>query len=308
MSSLVSVLAKEMDVWPDDQKYFTCDPTGEIRASLDIQYDFHPKENVNESERTAEFAGLGDDLPRVTREMWQAERDRQKGGEWKRHRGSKCPVADDVIVDVRFGDKDIVSGKRADFWEWRRDEADPRIRSYRIIRQPQAEEVEVRKFTQDLNIHTPQGEFIRGPISLNDEVIYPADPEWRTDQIDGPLAWRDTIIHCQAIIEDCEREIRENENKLALEGFALIPAMTPIMGVTDVDMGDWRNWKAGDKIRMTARDWDDLTKGSIYEIVDTGDDFITIIDDVDYRRPIEVDDETMFEHGRLIDFEFVSSP
>jgi len=132
--------------------------------------------------------------------------------------------------------------------------------------------------------------------------------QWQIGRVDGPLVWRDTVIELDAYIEEFTREREALINRLAEEGFALIPAMAAVMGVADIDMSDWRKWKTGDKIRMTARDWCDFTKGAIYEIVDTGDDFITIIDDADYRRSLEVDGETMFEHGRLMDFEFVSSP
>jgi hypothetical protein len=236
MSSLVSVLAKEMDVWPDDQAYFTCDPSGEIRASLDIQYDFHPKESVNESERTADCAGIGDDLPRVTREMWQAERDRQKGGEWKRHRGGKQPVADDVVVEykTRSGYTDTWSAKSL---SWSHEGSEGDLMQYRIISQPQAEEVEVK----DMNI---------GTISYTISV----------DQIAGPLAWRDTIIHCQAIIEDCEREIERNTQRLASEGFELISQINSNLDKIDVtlesafDVGDWRSWKAGAIVEISTSD------------------------------------------------------
>lgn len=210
------------------------------------------------------------------------ERDRQKGVEWIRNRGKKreSPVDGSVLIEARFRSGDIETDY--DWPRWSHDGGDRDIMSYRVISQPQAEEVEVKDSTI-------------GTISYKISV----------DQIAGPLAWRDTIIHCQAIIEDCEREIERNTQQLAAEGFELI---APITDVRAVDMNDWRNWKDGDKIRMTADDWCDLSRGEIYEIIDKGRDYITILDDVDYRRKLDVDGETMFDDGRLVDFEFVSSP
>lgn len=172
---------------------------------------------------------------------------------------------------------------------------------YRIISQPQAEEIEVKDTTIGTLSYKVEIDTTEASQAIDELAA-----KW--DQVDGPLLWRDTVNELDAYIEEFTRERDVLINRLALEGFALLPAMTAVMGVADVDMSDWRNWKTGDKIRMTARDWCDLTKGAIYEIVDTGDDFITIIDDVDYRRSLEVDDETMFEHGRLMDFEFVPTP
>ena len=275
MGSLVSVMAKELSAWPDEEDYFTCDPGGEIRASIDTKHDFRPKEAVDESDWTKDHAGLSDDLPRVTRDQWQAERDRQKGGEWKRHRGGKQPVFEGK-VEVKFRDGDIEEWFSHSL-DWSHNGKGRDIMQYRIISQPQAEEVEVRKFTQDLNMHTPQGEFIRGPISLNDEVIYPAEAQWQ--QSTGPLAWRDTIIHCQAIIEDCEREIAKNENLLALEGFSLIPAMTPVAGVADVDMSDWRNWKAGDIVECVTSEYEGTyDNGKQYVVEWVNDEMFSVYD------------------------------
>jgi hypothetical protein len=71
-------------------------------------------------------------------------------------------------------------------------------------------------------------------------------------QIDGPIKWRDTIIHCQAIIEDCEREIERNVQLLDAEGLMMQTDSKKAMQdyATDVDMSDWRNWKVGDIVSV----------------------------------------------------------
>jgi hypothetical protein len=268
MSSLVSVLAKEMDVWPKEQEYFTCDPTGEIRASLDVMYDFYPKAHVDESDRTAECAGLGDDLPRVTEAQWQAERDRQNGGEWKRHRGGECPVPagtkvstrhrNGEVVDVHFHTATTGSGAATMNTIWKHNGDKHDIMAYKVISQTQAEEVEVK----DTNI---------GTISYKISV----------DQIAGPLAWRDTIIHCQAIIEDCEREIERNTQQLADEGFLLIAPITDVRADTpDTDPSDWRQWKAGDELECVFSTCGNIyTVGSVYTVKKTESEYAVVTDD-----------------------------
>lgn len=75
-------------------------------------------------------------------------------------------------------------------------------------------------------------------------------------QIESPLKWRDAIIHCQAIIEDCEREIERNVNLLDAEGLMMQKDSKRAMQhyAPDVDMSDWRNWKTGDVIEIVANE------------------------------------------------------
>ena len=75
-------------------------------------------------------------------------------------------------------------------------------------------------------------------------------------QIVSPLKWRDAIIHCQAIIEDCEREIERNVSLLDAEGLMMQKDSKKAMQhyQTDIDMSDWRNWQAGDVIEIVANE------------------------------------------------------
>jgi hypothetical protein len=317
---LVELLAKELAEWPKSIECITQDLGGTIwgwkyiGASYgDMGWYSPPDEDCEISDIDFEASCEASDHKKaiVTREMWQAERDRQKGGEWKRHRaGRNQPVVAEARVEVKLRCGDIQQGRAHEFI-WLHSECDvaANIMQYRIISQPQADEVEV---------HTPNAKTVevmdasdRGEgLTRFENTEHVFTTLGIVDQIDGPIKWRDTIIHCQAIIEDCEREIQRNVDLLDAEGLymQLNAKVGMAYGESHVDIWDWRNWRVGDKIRMTANDWCDLSKGAIYEIVDSGDDYITIIDDVEYRRMLEVDGETMFEDGRLIDFEFVSSP
>lgn len=99
------------------------------------------------------------------------------------------------------------------------------------------------------------------------------------DQIESPLKWRDAIIHCQAIIEDCEREIQRNVNLLDAEGLMMQKDSKKAMQYyqTDIDMSDWRNWQIGDRVCAT-KNFDDA---------DIGDELIiTRLDHADEEQPI----------------------
>jgi hypothetical protein len=280
MAKLVEILARELKEWPEDAECITQDYGGAINGGT-VEYPPVLQGNawgkgafyLDDPENPALVMSLsqsGDyQSAIVTKDQWQAERDRQKGGEWKRHRGGKQPVANDVMIDVRFKDGRVINGVRADSWEWRKGEADPAITAYRIISQPQAEEVEVK--------HTDIG-----TISYKISV----------DQIAGPLAWRDTIIHCQAIIEDCEREIERNRTRLADEGFSLIQPITDVRASdTDADPTDWRNWKAGDTLECTHSNYASLyIAGRTYKVQEADDNYAVVYDECGGHSTCNIDD------------------
>jgi hypothetical protein len=141
-----------------------------------------------------------------------------------------------------------------------------------VISQPQAEEVEV--------IHSQES------LKRVESQLIRHKSEAKTDQIDGPIKWRDTIIHCQAIIEDCEREIAANESRLAEEGFALIPAMTPVMGAAAVkgaDVSGWRSWNTGDEIECVFSECNNIyTVGNVYTVKKVEEDYAVVTDDTCY--------------------------
>jgi hypothetical protein len=257
---LVELLAKEMNEWPDM-------PEGGRRLEQDCNNAVIEGDGCGTvdifmlSQKADDYA----ENPHVTRAQWQAERDRQKGGEWKRHRGGKQPVDGAEYVEVKLRDGDIQqSFARCFAWPHSACDVYANIMQYRVISQPQAEEVEVRKFTQDLNMHTPQGEFIRGQISLNDEVIYPAEAQWQ--QSSGPLAWRDTIIHCQAIIEDCEREIQRNVDLLDAEGLMIQTDSKKSMRHYAPDVLPFEEWQVGDIVASINNYGNQFSVDSEYEI------------------------------------------
>ena len=100
-------------------------------------------------------------------------------------------------------------------------------------------------------------------------------------QIVSPLKWRDAIIHCQAIIEDCEREIEKNVNLLDAEGLMMQKDSKKAMQhyAPDVDMSDWRNWKSGDIVECITSAYTGVyTMGQQYIVEWVDEDGFSVFD------------------------------
>lgn len=279
----------------------------------------------------------------VTESQWQAERDRQKGGEWKRHRGGKCPVPagtkvstrhrDGEVVDVHFHTATTNSGAATMNAIWKHTGDAHDIMSYKVISQPSSKAEARAPFGGDPIVEyafgapgedmssldwKPLGHGRISDIEFDDvtteevEVIK-VDPvvaanveafngQWKIGRVDGPLVWRDTVIELDAYIEEFTREREALISRLAEEGFALIPAMAPVMGVADVDMSDWRNWKAGDVMECVSdHGWCGISVGSKYTL--TKDSFFSFADDYGDVRTFseeEFIDEPVDENFKFI--------
>lgn len=114
---------------------------------------------------------------------------------------------------------------------------------YRVISQPQAEEVDVKDTTIGTLSYKVDVDTSAATQAIDDLAA-------KLDQIETPFKWRDEVTELNAYIEKYTRERDAIIGRLASEGFALIPAMTAVMGVADVDMGDWRNWEIGDHLEI----------------------------------------------------------
>ena len=328
---LVKLLAKELETWAITTVCYVQDPCGSVWPCK-IKPNFDGCEWIGD-----EVIDQNDDAPSltvslssdyasavVTKSMWQAERDRQKGGEWNRHRGGKQPVADGVLVEVKLRDGDIQKHYAEGFaWPFTDCDVDANILKYRVISQPQAEEVEVSRFVgKDVQVEyafsqdgvalenldwKPIGKCKVSNIEFDSEeteeervkdttvgtLTYKVDidtgPAMQTlndlsakwDQVESPFKWRDEVTELNAYIEKFTRERDELINRLASEGFALIPAMTPVMGVADVDFSDWRNWQSGDIVECLSSDYPGIyTKGNQYTVEWVKDDAFSVFDDI----------------------------
>ena len=261
MAKLVEILALEMEEWPEGVTHLT---QSNVDREIYDARDGNKEDSVDSLNPRFDTmkSHTEDSYPIVTRAQWQAERDRQKGGEWKRHRGGKCPVPDQTQVEVKFRDGDIRQSHASDFFGWKHGELDDiraEVMQYRVISQPQAEEVDVK----DTTIGTLSYK-VEIDTTVASQAIDELAAKW--DQVDGPLRWRDTVNELDAYIEEFTREREALINRLAEEGFALLPAMHPVMVVADADMSDWRNWKSGDIVTSITNYGDQFSIGSEYEI------------------------------------------
>lgn len=322
---LVELLAKELSEWPKNVVVYFQWGNGEVFATSkgvpteykgSMWYVVGPDiEMAYDAPMYDKMLDLSDDhdTATVNKEQWQAERDRQKGGEWKRARGVKPKYETETPqrMEVRHRDGDITKGWTSQSWNWSHNDGCPSadIMAWRIISQPQAEEVEVIPVHMMLGYGSNEEMVSQiGEVSPFEQVAN----ELKWGQIDGPIKWRDTVNELDAYIEEFTRERDALINRLALEGFALIPAMTPVMGVADIDFSDWRNWKDGDIVEVVFENDADLTIGTRCVVASIErPDYI-------YGMPVSVydaqaDDGSFFwpeditEEGRLV-FKFVSRP
>lgn len=261
---LVQLLAKELKEWPlgldgDPSLFLTQEGDGWLRSWDDngeLSFNGHswsmkgtiPCEDFGMLEEN-----LASDLSKaiITKDQWQAEREKMNEPKWIRHRGGKCPVADDVKVLYRMRSGTITSrGEPSSILSWDHSKSGADIMAYRVIEETKDREIEeVKKtnfgtLTYKLEIDATEA------TQRIDSLV----AKW--GQIESPLKWRDAIIHCQAIIEDCEREIERNVNLLDAEGLMMQKDSKKAMQhyAPDVDMSDWRNWQAGDVIEIVANE------------------------------------------------------
>jgi hypothetical protein len=297
---LVELLAKELAEWPEYASCITQDDGGCMNGGT-VKYPpvLHGTawgegafylDDPDNTDSVMRLTQADDYLTAiVTRAQWQAERDRRKGGEWKRHRaGRNQPVAGDVLVEVKLRDGDIQQAKASAFL-WNHSDCDvyANIMQYRIISQPKAEEVDTREY---------RGPFPCAPIgepenAIEFDIEFPSGAihlEAQVDQIDGPIRWRDTVNELDAYIEEFTRERESLINRLALEGFALIPAMTPVMGVADI-VFPIEEWQIGDIVEVTSVSCESAAPLGVFTITD-----------IDSSEPkYELDDQYFPNHNQM---------
>lgn len=254
MAKLVEILAEEMEEWPKGVTHLTQSAVDREIYNAQDGKDTGSLESLEPRFDAIKSHDERGKYPIVTRAQWQAERDRQKGGEWKRHRGGKCPVHGDQQVEVKFRDGAIEQSHASDFFGWKHreiEDPDAHIMQYRIISQPQAEEVEVKKFCMGANCNATAESIVH---SHECEAEHEASYVGVWAQSTGPLAWRDTIIHCQAIIEDCEREIERNVSLLDSEGLFMQLNAKKGMQAYDVPVAiPCSDWQIGDILEVVAQ-------------------------------------------------------
>jgi hypothetical protein len=136
---------------------------------------------------------------------------------------------------------------RAGILEWKHSRKGDDVMQYKVISQPQAEEIEVIE-----------------PISTYKE--FEVTGQWH--QIDGPIKWRDRIVELEAHEEDIQREIASLHKRLTDEGFQLVRQYPSVSADVPGSLS-YAEWIDGDIVRCVARDLScaDLTIGKEYTVV-----------------------------------------
>lgn len=234
---LVQLLAKELKEWPlgldgDPSLFLTQEGDGWLRSwddNGDLSFNGHgwsmkgtiPCEDFGMLEEN-----LASDLSKaiITKDQWQAEREKMNKPKWIRHRGGKCPVKAGTKVVTRYRDglvSDWCMTRNQDtdeeclsaVWSHSGDETD--IMAYYVEETKDQEIEEVKKtnfgtITYKLEIDATEA------TQRIDSLV----EKW--GQIVSPLKWRDEIIELEAYEEEFRREREKLIRKLESEGFKLL--------------------------------------------------------------------------------------
>lgn len=314
---LVQLLAKELKEWPDNVKCITQDGDGHLYGWRIDGAEFRDHAWYSPYAKDLEMMDIDiecwerssdNKTSKINKLQWQDEREKMNKPKWIRHRGGWMPVGAATIVEVRLRCGDVQKHEACEFL-WRHKDCDSaaNIMAYRVIEETKDQEIEEvipkhmafgyaskEEMVAQIGEECPFAQVAStaektnfGTITYKLEIDA-TDANKEIDsfvakwgQIESPLKWRDAIIHCQAIIEDCEREIQRNVNLLDAEGLMMQKDSKKAMQhyQTDIDMSDWRNWQIGDRV-CAIKNFDDAGIGD--ELI------ITRLDHADEEQPIGV--------------------
>lgn len=149
---------------------------------------------------------------------------------WIRHRGGKAPVSDDVFIDVRYRDGEILKlqkFKKSEAFLWVHHNGCSDIMAYKL--------------------HKPAEQV---------EACSKPDPRDSAKRDSDYVCWmRDRITEIDATTQALTAERADLVQKLASDGFALIGRINELLAEAaqkHEDMSDWRNWKVGDFVECVS--------------------------------------------------------
>lgn len=276
---LVQLLAKELKEWPENIEFLAQNSNGRVFGWVGPPKYYGDQWILNGD---CDIVGSGvvaidlsDDYKSslATKSQWQAEREKMNKPKWIRHRGGKCPVADDVKVLYRMRSGTITSrGEPSSILIWDHGKSGADIMAYRVIEETKDQEIEevfpkhmasgyaskeemvaqigeecpfaqVASAVKDTNLGTLTYKLEIDATDATKEIDSLV-AKW--GQIESPLKWRDEIIELEAYEEEFRRKREKLIRKLESEGFKLIDHMAPVYGEAIIDFSDWRNWQTGD--------------------------------------------------------------
>lgn len=283
---LVQLLAKELKEWPEGAKYACQDTAGTYEGSVFFV--------SNEPERSDGSGGwsvcgvicaiynleVSSDAKTntVTKSQWQAEREKMNKPKWIRHRGGKCPVADDVKVLYRMRSGTTTSrGEPSRILSWDHSKSGADIMAYRVVEETKDQEIEEVKKTNFGTITYKLEIDATEATQQIDSLV----AKW--GQIESPLKWRDEIIELEAYEEEFRREREKLIRKLESEGFKLIDHAPAKCLLDEWEAMDYESFCVGDTVVCIHEKPDDtvaeLTIGKEYRLI-LDDEQICVIDDI----------------------------
>lgn len=289
---LVQLLAKELKEWPEGVTHLT---QSEVDCEIYDGIDGNKEDSFAPlDERFYASMSHSEGLyPMVTQDQWQAEREKMNKPKWIRHRGGWMPVGAATIVEVRLRCGDIQKHEACEFlWRHKDCYSAVNIMAYRIIEETKDQEVEEvipkhmafgyaskEEMVAQIGEECPFSQVASTAEKTNFGTItykLEIDATEATNEIDSlvakwgriesPLKWRDEIIELEAYEEEFRREREKLIRKLESEGFKLIDHMAPVYCEQIIDMSDWRNWQAGDIVRVVISNDASLPIGNEYVV------------------------------------------
>lgn len=289
---LVEILAREMTEWPDSGT----DIVGQA-ADGTLHLNESTKQNRGFTEQAYTIAEDWSQSD-VTREMWQAEREKLKPKKasadgWIRHRGGKCPVDGNTVVDIRCRNGRVHEGEPAYQFIWKHSNDIGDAIAYRIHKptEQKAPEIKVTHIENEAGvIHAESVSSSCGPITL----------DWQEAQDSGPLQWRDRILEIDRTVEALEEERVSLIQRLEGEGFKLLDQVNAKIAEAKQaheDMSDCRNWKAGDVVEcIKDPHTNGIKKGGLYSLTYVNSSCIGFLDDDQYHRDRGDTENFKFHH------------
>jgi hypothetical protein len=258
---LVEILARELGEWPEGFDDVGQATDGALHLPGEGPHVRHTVESYTRSDDWMTAI--------ITREMWQAERERiakeerkvkpNKDG-WIRHRGGKCPVEAGTLVDYRMRDGDIDDhGEEPDRLRWEHVGCLTDIMAWRP---------HVATVNESLTVEQANQRAFDECV----EKCASDDLCEREAPVANPLQWRDRILsidtelkaeearHCAAM-EALDAERAELLAKLKAEGMALCERKQE---ADECDMSNPENWRAGDRVECLHDYGSQFSRGGLY--------------------------------------------
>ena len=283
---LVQLLAKELKEWPEGAKYACQDTEGTYEGSVFFVSNEPEHSDVSGGWSVCGVIGARYNLEvssdakinTVTKSQWQSEREKMNKPKWIRHRGGKCPVADDVKVLYRMRSGTITSrGEPSSILSWDHSKSGADIMAYRVIEETKDQEIEeVKKTNFGTITYKLEIDATEATKEIDSLVA-----KW--GQIESPFKWRDEIIELEAYEEEFRRERGKLIRKLESEGFKLIDHAPVKCLLDEWEAMDYESFCVGDTVVCIHEESDDpiaeLTIGKEYRLI-LDDEQLCVIDDI----------------------------